>query len=85
MEWTDERISELTKLWNDGLSTAEIGKMLGISKNAVVGKAHRLRRRHRWSPARGSRSPPCSCPTSAACGLSAIPATATSISAATAR
>jgi len=52
MEWTDERISELTKLWNDGLSTAEIGKMLGISKNAVVGKAHRLRLSARPSPIR---------------------------------
>lgn len=52
MDWTDERISELTKLWNDGLSTAEIGKMLGISKNAVVGKAHRLRLSSRPSPIR---------------------------------
>ncbi len=52
MEWTDERISELTRLWNDGLSTAEIGKVLGISKNAVVGKAHRLRLAARPSPIR---------------------------------
>lgn len=52
MDWTDERISELTRLWNDGLSTAEIGKMLGISKNAVVGKAHRLRLASRPSPIR---------------------------------
>lgn len=52
MDWTDERISELTKLWNDGLSTAEIGKMLGISKNAVVGKAHRLHLSARPSPIR---------------------------------
>ena len=52
MDWTEERISELTKLWNDGLSTAEIGKLLGISKNAVVGKAHRLRLAARPSPIR---------------------------------
>jgi len=52
MDWTQERISELTRLWNDGLSTAEIGKMLGISKNAVVGKAHRLRLASRPSPIR---------------------------------
>jgi GcrA cell cycle regulator len=52
MDWTDERISELTKLWNEGLSTAEIGKLLGISKNAVVGKAHRLRLAARPSPIR---------------------------------
>lgn len=52
MDWTEERITELTRLWNDGLSTAEIGKMLGISKNAVVGKAHRLRLSSRPSPIR---------------------------------
>jgi len=52
MDWTEERISELTRLWNDGLSTAEIGKLLGISKNAVVGKAHRLRLAARPSPIR---------------------------------
>lgn len=52
MDWTQERITELTRLWNDGLSTAEIGKMLGISKNAVVGKAHRLRLSSRPSPIR---------------------------------
>jgi GcrA cell cycle regulator len=52
MDWTDDRISELTKLWNEGLSTAEIGKLLGISKNAVVGKAHRLRLASRPSPIR---------------------------------
>ena len=52
MDWTEERITELTRLWNDGLSTAEIGKLLGISKNAVVGKAHRLRLASRPSPIR---------------------------------
>ncbi|MFM8680306.1 MAG: GcrA family cell cycle regulator [Alphaproteobacteria bacterium] len=52
MDWTEDRISELTKLWNEGLSTAEIGKLLGISKNAVVGKAHRLRLASRPSPIR---------------------------------
>jgi GcrA cell cycle regulator len=52
MEWTSDRIAELTRLWNEGLSTAEIGKMLGISKNAVVGKAHRLHLASRPSPIR---------------------------------
>jgi GcrA cell cycle regulator len=42
MDWTPEQITQLTQLWREGLSTAEIGKRLGISKNAVVGKAHRL-------------------------------------------
>lgn len=50
MDWTPEQISQLTRMWNDGLSTAEIGKRLGISKNAVVGKAHRLHLDSRPSP-----------------------------------
>ena len=42
MEWSDESILRLRALWDEGHSTAEIGRRLGISKNAVVGKAHRL-------------------------------------------
>ena len=41
-EWTDDTIRELRRLWSEGHSTAEIGRRLGVSKNAVVGKAHRL-------------------------------------------
>jgi GcrA cell cycle regulator len=50
MDWTPEQIGQLTQLWSEGLSTAEIGKRLGISKNAVVGKAHRLHLSSRPSP-----------------------------------
>ena len=50
MTWTPERISEVTRLWNEGLTTAEIGKQVGVSKNAVVGKAHRLGLPPRPSP-----------------------------------
>lgn len=50
MSWTMERIGELEKLWAEGLSTAEIGRRLGVTKNAVVGKAHRLRLPGRQSP-----------------------------------
>lgn len=50
MAWTPERIAELQQLWDKGLSTAEIGRRLGISKNAVVGKAHRLSLAPRPSP-----------------------------------
>jgi GcrA cell cycle regulator len=50
MSWTDERIQELTDLWQQGLSASEIGKRLGVSKNAVVGKAHRLNLPSRPSP-----------------------------------
>lgn len=52
MDWTPEQINQLTRMWNEGLSTAEIGKHLGISKNAVVGKAHRLHLAARPSPIR---------------------------------
>ena len=40
--WTAERVATVTRLWNEGLTTAEIGRQVGMSKNAVVGKAHRL-------------------------------------------
>ena len=42
MEWTDEIVARLRELWAQGLSTAEIGRQLNVTKNAVVGKAHRL-------------------------------------------
>ncbi|MFO0184726.1 MAG: GcrA family cell cycle regulator, partial [Alphaproteobacteria bacterium] len=42
MDWTQEAIERLRAFWAEGLSTAEIGRRMGISKNAVVGKAHRL-------------------------------------------
>jgi GcrA cell cycle regulator len=61
MEWNDETILRLRTLWNEGLSTAEIGRRMGVSKNAVVGKAHRLGLAARPSPIRrdasGSASP----------------------------
>jgi GcrA cell cycle regulator len=37
MEWAEETIFRLRMLWDEGLSTAEIGRRLGVSKNAVVG------------------------------------------------
>ncbi|MDD2877437.1 MAG: GcrA family cell cycle regulator [Acidiphilium sp.] len=52
MEWTDDIIIRLRSLWDEGLSTAEIGRRLSISKNAVVGKAHRLDLPARPSPIR---------------------------------
>lgn len=41
-EWTPERTAALMALWNEDLSTSEIGRRLGITKNAVIGKVHRL-------------------------------------------
>lgn len=52
MGWTDEQVEELKRLWNEGLTTGDIGKALGVSKNAVVGKAHRLGLNSRPSPIR---------------------------------
>ena len=50
-EWTVERVEELTKLWATGLSASEIGRRLGITKNAVVGKVRRLDLAMRRAPA----------------------------------
>jgi GcrA cell cycle regulator len=50
-EWTAERITELTRLWATGLSSSEIGRKLGITKNAVVGKVRRLDLAMRRQPA----------------------------------
>lgn len=41
--WTDERVELLKKLWNDGLSASQIAAEFGgITRNAVIGKVHRL-------------------------------------------
>lgn len=48
--WDDDNIATLRRLWAEGLSAAEIGRRIGVSKNAVVGKAHRLRLPARPSP-----------------------------------
>ena len=40
--WTQERIDELTRLWEEGVTTAEIGRRIGVTKNAVIGKVHRI-------------------------------------------
>ena len=56
MAWTEEQIEELKRLWNEGLSTAEIGRSLNVSKNAVVGKSHRLGLKPRPSPIAGKKN-----------------------------
>jgi GcrA cell cycle regulator len=51
MEWTAETIEALRRLWGDGYSASQIAKELGgISRNAVIGKAHRLKLPPRPSP-----------------------------------
>ena len=48
--WTDERLEELKKLWAQGLSISQIGEALGVSRNAIAGKAHRMGLPKRPSP-----------------------------------
>lgn len=57
MAWTDERIALLTKLWTDGLTASQIALALGeaTTRNAVIGKAHRLGLSGRPSPVRVPR------------------------------
>jgi len=51
MSWTDDRVALLTKLWGEGKTAAEIAKELGgVTRNAVIGKAHRLKLSNRVSP-----------------------------------
>ena len=43
MSWTDERVETLKKLWGEGLSASQIAAELGgVTRNAVIGKVHRL-------------------------------------------
>lgn len=42
MDWTPENVEKLKELWAVGLSITQIGHRLGITRNAVVGKAHRI-------------------------------------------
>lgn len=43
MSWTDERVEKLKELWTEGMSASQIAKVLGgVTRNAVIGKVHRL-------------------------------------------
>lgn len=50
MGWTDESVEQLRKMWSEGLTANEIAKKLGVTKNAIVGKVHRLCLTARPSP-----------------------------------
>jgi len=52
MPWNDDNVARLKELWDQGLPTAQIGKLLDFTKNAVVGKAHRIGLERRPSPIR---------------------------------
>ena len=52
MSWNQQKVDDLKKLWNEGVATSRIGEQLGFTKNAVVGKAHRIGLERRPSPIR---------------------------------
>ena len=61
MNWTDERVELLRKLWAEGLSASQIAAQLGgVSRNAVIGKVHRLKlsSRGRAAPAQTRQKKP---------------------------
>ena len=55
MSWTDQRIDQLRTLWEKGLTASQIADELGgVSRNAVIGKAHRLGLKSRPSPVKAT-------------------------------
>src|SRR5688500_14893994 len=59
MSWTDERIATLTKMWESGATASQIAEELGgVSRNAVIGKAHRLGLKARPSPVKANEPKP---------------------------
>jgi GcrA cell cycle regulator len=51
MSWTDERVETLKKMWGEGQSASQIAKELGgVTRNAVIGKVHRLGLSNRAAP-----------------------------------
>lgn len=59
MSWTDERIATLKKMWEGGSTASQIADELGgVSRNAVIGKAHRLGLKARPSPVKPNEDKP---------------------------
>src|SRR3954462_10521046 len=57
MGWTDERVEQLKQLWTEGLSASQIARVMGgVTRNAVIGKVHRLGLAGRAGPARSERA-----------------------------
>jgi len=54
--WTEDKIDELTKLWHRGRTAGQIAEVMGISRNAVLGKAHRLGLTGRGTPIETKRA-----------------------------
>ena len=67
MAWTDERIDRLKSMWEKGLTASQIADDLGgVSRNAVIGKAHRLGLQARPSPVKPNDAPESPAPVAAA-------------------
>jgi GcrA cell cycle regulator len=63
MSWTDERIERLKELWTRGMTASHIAEELGgVSRNAVIGKAHRLGLQSRPSPVKANEAAPAESP-----------------------
>ena len=63
MSWTDERIDRLKELWTKGMTASQIAEELGaVSRNAVIGKAHRLGLQSRPSPVKANEPTPAAAP-----------------------
>ncbi|MEC7289460.1 MAG: GcrA family cell cycle regulator [Pseudomonadota bacterium] len=59
MAWTEDRVEVLKKLWAEGHSASQIAKELGgVTRNAVIGKVHRLGLSGRATPSRPVKRPP---------------------------
>lgn len=59
MAWTDDRVETLKKLWAEGHSASQIANQLGgVTRNAVIGKVHRLGLSGRTTPSRPVKRPP---------------------------
>ena len=76
MSWTEERIERLKKMWADGSTASQIADELGgVSRNAVIGKAHRLGLEQRPSPVKaGEEKEKKAAPAPAAAAPAAKPA-----------
>jgi GcrA cell cycle regulator len=84
MSWTDERIDQLKALWDKGLTASQIAEELGgVSRNAVIGKAHRLGLKSRPSPVKANdankkaapkKAAPAAAPAKAPAAAAAAPA-----------
>lgn len=58
MSWTDERVETLKRMWGEGQSASQIAKELGgVTRNAVIGKVHRLGLSNRVGGAPGQPEP----------------------------